>query len=73
MKMPEIVSVEEAETLDAVCCMRVEDMPIPPVLGQIERCSECGERVWVSHSSPREPRRICVQCLADGIEKDTIR
>jgi hypothetical protein len=63
--LPEItiVSAEEAETLDAVCCMRVADLPIPRVPAQMEQCCKCGERIWVSHSSPRKPKRWCVQCL----------
>jgi hypothetical protein len=59
----EVVSTEEGEKTDAVVCMRVFDMPIPPVPAQIDHCVKCGERVWVSKLSPRKPRRVCTHCV----------
>jgi hypothetical protein len=53
----------EASNADAVVCHRVSDLPIPHVPAQIEQCRDCGKRIWVAHSSPRQPPRISWQCL----------
>lgn len=44
-------------------CERVLDMPIPPLLSSIGRCSECPARVWVAQSSPKaRSRTLCMPC-----------
>jgi len=51
-------------TQTVLACTRVEDMPIPNVLSEIELCVECRKRVWVAASSPRKAVRLCLQCAA---------
>jgi hypothetical protein len=65
-----VVSMEEAEAVEAVICMRVADLPIPPVPSSIERCGACDARVWVSSTSPRRPRRLCLDCGHEAISPD---
>jgi hypothetical protein len=60
----------EANHVDYVICHRVIDLPIPYVAAQIEHCSKCDERIWVAHTSPKKPPRICHTCIAPLMEKD---
>src|SRR5215831_1009096 len=60
-------SNEEAEL---VICHRVQDLPIPHVPGDIQRCKDCNERIWVSFNSPKKPPKICIRCIKALIEKE---
>lgn len=48
-----------------IVCMRIEDMPGPPVLSSPSVCDKCGARVWLAESSPTIPgaQRWCIHCL----------
>ena len=37
-----------------------DEVPIPSTPSFNCECEQCGERVWVAHSSPIEPIRMCV-------------
>lgn len=65
-----VVSMAEAEAVEAVICMRVADLPIPPVPSSIERCGACDARVWVSSTSPRGPRRLCLDCITSATAQE---
>jgi recombinational DNA repair protein (RecF pathway) len=44
-------------------CMRCSRTPQPPVESFIKQCKECGEAVWVSKSSPKQQRILCLECV----------
>jgi hypothetical protein len=60
----------DANVADFVVCHRVAKLPIPYVSAQIEHCSKCKERIWVAHTSPKKPPKICYDCAAPIMEKD---
>lgn len=68
----EVVTAATANDCDAVVCMRVIDLPIPPVPSEIVKCSGCGERVWVAFSSPRKPPRLCAPCAMSRMAGDDV-
>ncbi|MEE9325107.1 MAG: hypothetical protein V3U90_06120 [Dehalococcoidia bacterium] len=50
--------------------MKRSDLPVPHSISYLDRCSECGDEVWVSRSGVRatgvrkeEVAAICVDCL----------
>jgi len=51
-------------------CTRVADMPIPPTLSVIKHCGQCGERIWVAHSSPPVDRMLCMACATQAMDVD---
>jgi hypothetical protein len=60
---------KEAESVQFVVCMRVTDLPIPLKPGQIEHCRDCSERIWVAHSSPKKPPRVCHHCVVEQLDQ----
>lgn len=52
----------DAAKADFVVCLRVKDYPIPRRVSKIERCKECGERIWFADTSPVGPPLICNPC-----------
>lgn len=69
IKQIHMIDADEAEKSDVVACARVEALPIPIAPAHQEHCSECNVRIWVSETSPKAPRRICMECAAKDIEK----
>lgn len=61
---------EDADHANIVVCMRVSILPIPYVQAEIEHCSKCNERIWVSLTSPKSPPRVCFQCAEQLIKED---
>lgn len=53
---------QDVENVEAVICVTVESMPIPYTPAEIENCSKCTARIWVSFTSPKSPPRICYHC-----------
>jgi hypothetical protein len=68
--MPKIVSQEEAETAEAVVCMRVgeghEGLFADNMRGA---CSTCGHAIYFRPHNPQKPPRICMQCFEDLIKE----
>ncbi len=63
-----VMEGEKAENAPAVVCATVAEIPIPPCKSSIEFCSKCARRIWVSHSSPKKPPRICYHCYVDLVQ-----
>lgn len=59
-----IVSDEEAETVDAVVCLRVGT---PTVFTNNETgvCSRCGHAIFFRPYVPKGPPKICMECLGE--------
>jgi len=55
-----------------IICVRVADLPAPPVLSRIEQCGDCQQRVWVSDSSPLIPgaRYRCNRCFEPQVDDE---
>jgi hypothetical protein len=49
---------------EVLVCPRVDEMPIPPTPSFNCQCEQCSVRIWVAHSSPIEPLRLCLSCSA---------
>ena len=49
---------------EVLICQRVDEVAIPPTPSFNTQCEQCGARIWVAHSSPIEPVRMCVACSA---------
>src|SRR5262249_4023401 len=49
---------------EVLACARLDEVPIPPTPSFNCQCEQCGARIWVAHSSPIEPVRMCVACSA---------
>ena len=60
-----IVSAEEAETADAVVCLRKADDPGFFRDNLTGTCNDCGVEVVFRPSAPKAPMRICLQCAKD--------
>jgi formylmethanofuran dehydrogenase subunit E len=43
-------------------CPCVDEMPTPATRSFICQCAQCDARIWVAHSSPIEPIRLCRSC-----------
>jgi hypothetical protein len=56
-----------------ICCLRVDQTPIPTAGSRPSRCVECGVAVWLAPSSQRMMRQggqpTCVECL-DTADED---
>lgn len=50
------------EFREVLSCPRVDEMPIPATRSFICQCFQCDARIWVAHSSPIEPIRLCGSC-----------
>jgi hypothetical protein len=55
--------MSEQDEEQVLICMRVDDLPVPPVSSVIKKCSRCGENVWQALSSPPIARLICMPCI----------
>ena len=55
-----------------ICCLRVDQTPIPAAGSRPSRCVDCGVAVWVAPSSQRMIRQggqpTCFECLNAGRE-----
>ncbi|MGH8901565.1 MAG: hypothetical protein ACRDYA_07750 [Egibacteraceae bacterium] len=51
-----------------ICCLRVNQTPIPAAGSRPSRCTGCGAAVWVAPSSQRMMRQggqpTCLECLS---------
>ena len=47
-----------------VCCP-VAMYPRPPFKATRQRCGDCGQQVWVSHSAPPHGRLVCLDCFEE--------
>jgi radical SAM superfamily enzyme with C-terminal helix-hairpin-helix motif len=65
------VMVSQPTSDDVVICYRVRDVPAPLIRSFRSTCSQCNEPIWVSYSSPVEPRRVCLECTVWLLEKGT--
>ena len=50
------------EFREVLSCPRVDEMPTPATRSFICQCVNCEARIWVAHSSPIEPVRLCRSC-----------
>ncbi len=50
------------ELRDVLSCPRVDEVPTPTTRSFICQCVQCAARIWVAHSSPIEPIRLCSSC-----------
>jgi hypothetical protein len=58
-----IVDDEAAEASDVVVCSRWKaGMPTLPMPHAIGKCGDCGHAIVISHSSPKKPKKICMEC-----------
>jgi hypothetical protein len=57
-------SMPDFELREVLACPRVDEVPFPSTPSFNCECEQCGTRVWVAHSSPIEPIRMCVACSA---------
>ena len=57
------------ELREVLACSRIDEMPIPSTPSFNCECEQCGARVWVAHTSPIEPIRMCVACSAAHDDK----
>ena len=55
----EQASLEFREVLSCPC---VNEMPTPATRSFVCQCVQCHARIWVAHSSPIEPIRLCESC-----------
>ena len=56
---------EEQASLDfreVLTCPRVDELSTPATRSFICQCVQCDARIWVAHSSPIEPIRLCRSC-----------
>lgn len=60
-----VVSEEEAETADAVVCLRKADDPGYFQDNLTGTCNDCGAEVVFRPTAPKAPIRICVQCAME--------
>ena len=56
------------QSREALSCPCVDEMPTPATRSFICQCVQCNARIWVAHSSPIEPIRLCRSCAK---EKET--
>lgn len=54
---------------EVLACPRIDEVPIPSTPSFNCECQRCGARVWVAHTSPIEPMRMCVACTAAHDDK----
>jgi hypothetical protein len=47
---------------EVLVCPYVNEMPAPATRSFICQCAQCDARIWVAHSSPIEPIRLCRSC-----------
>lgn len=50
------------ESREVLSCPCVNEMPTPATRSFICQCVQCDARIWVAHSSPIEPIRLCRSC-----------
>jgi hypothetical protein len=50
------------ELREVLSCPRVDEMPTPAMRSFNCQCVQCAARIWVAHSSPIEPIRLCRSC-----------
>jgi hypothetical protein len=69
--MIEIISPSEATSADVVVCVlyRAEDGLMLPD-NVLDRCSECHRRVQLRPYVPKQPKRVCVECLPGVLERN---
>lgn len=60
-----IVSAEEAETVDAVVCLRKADDPGYFSDNIISTCNDCGTEVVFRPDAPKTPIKICLKCAME--------
>ncbi len=60
-----IVGAEEAETADAVVCLRKADDPGVFQDNLTGLCNDCGAEVVFRPSAPKAPIRICLRCAME--------
>lgn len=53
----------------AIICMRVQNLPIPPVPCVVAQCSECGVDVWVSEAMVLAYPDVAPNCLKCALPK----
>ena len=58
----EQASLEQREFCGVLSCPCVNEMPTPATRSFICQCAQCNARIWVAHSSPIEPIRLCRSC-----------
>ena len=51
------------ELREVLSCPCVDEMPISATRSFICQCVQCNARIWVAHSSPIEPIRLCRSCV----------
>ena len=59
---PVLMASEHSELREVLACSRIDEMPIPSTPSFNCECEQCRARVWVAHTSPIEPIRMCVAC-----------
>ena len=59
------VSAEQAETADAVVCLRKVDDPGYFRDNLTGSCNDCGAEVVFRPTAPKTPIRICVPCAVE--------
>ena len=59
-----LLCMPDFELREVLTCPRVDQVAIPSTPSFNCECERCGARVWVAHSSPIEPIRMCVTCSA---------
>ena len=53
---------DSPEFREVLSCPRVDEVPTPTTRSFICQCVQCDARIWVAHSSPIEPIRLCRSC-----------
>jgi hypothetical protein len=49
-------------------CLRIADLPEPPVKSRESVCARCRASVWVAFSSPQVSTVWCWQCAAAAVK-----
>ena len=50
------------ESREVLSCPCMDEMPTPATRSFICQCVQCNARIWVAHSSPIDPIRLCRSC-----------
>jgi hypothetical protein len=61
----EQASLEQPEFCEVLSCPCINEMPTPATRSFICQCARCDARIWVAHSSPIEPIRLCRSCAKE--------
>ena len=61
------------ESREVLSCPSLSEMATPSTRSFICQCHQCGTCIWVAHSSPIEPIRLCRSCAKMHATKGTGR